>query len=230
MSTQDLGIEPAAGTTVFVYEAPVRLWHWINALSIVTLGTTGYLIASPLASVGGEASDHYLMGYIRFTHFSAGYVLAVGFLVRIYWAFVGNEHARQLFHLPIFNREWWSGLNHQVRWYLFLDRHARKFIGHNPLAHVFMFFFGTVLTLLMIITGFAMYSEGKGLGSWQDALFGWVIPLLGGSQAVHSWHHLGLWGMVCFVLIHVYAAIREELMSRQTMLSAIIGGSRTFRD
>ena len=34
--------------TVYVYEAPVRLWHWVNALAIVVLATTGYFIASPL--------------------------------------------------------------------------------------------------------------------------------------------------------------------------------------
>ena len=39
----------------------------------------------------GEASDHFLMGYIRFAHFAAAYVFAVGFLFRIYWALVGNH-------------------------------------------------------------------------------------------------------------------------------------------
>ncbi|PWB80064.1 MAG: Ni/Fe-hydrogenase, b-type cytochrome subunit, partial [Methylocystaceae bacterium] len=33
--------------TVYVYEAPVRLWHWVNALAIVVLALTGYLIATP---------------------------------------------------------------------------------------------------------------------------------------------------------------------------------------
>ena len=41
--------------TVYVYEAPVRVCHWVNAASIVVLMVTGYLIASPLPSVGGEA-------------------------------------------------------------------------------------------------------------------------------------------------------------------------------
>ncbi len=35
--------------TVYVYEAPVRLWHWVNALAILVLMVTGYLIGSPLA-------------------------------------------------------------------------------------------------------------------------------------------------------------------------------------
>jgi len=230
MAIQAASVEPAGGTTVYVYEGPIRLWHWVNALCILVLVCTGILIASPLASVGGEASDHFLMGYIRFAHFSAAYVLAAGFLGRIYWTFVGNHHAKQMFHLPIATASWWTGLKHQLRWYLFLEPRAHKFIGHNPLGHTFMFVYSTVLMGLMIFTGFALYSEGKGVGSWQEHLFGWVIPLLGGSQAVHSWHHLGMWGIVCFVILHVYAAIREEIMSRQTMLSAIIGGSRTFRD
>jgi Ni/Fe-hydrogenase 1 B-type cytochrome subunit len=53
---------------------------------------------------------------------------------------------------------------------------------------------------------------------------------MGGSQAVHSWHHLGMWGIVTFVILHVYAAVREDIMSRQTMISTMISGQRTFRE
>jgi len=219
-----------AGNSVFVYEAPVRLWHWVNALCIFTLAGTGWFVASPLPSVNGEASANFLMGYIRFAHFSAAYIFMIGFLVRIYWAFAGNHHARQLFRLPVLDGAWWGGLFHELRWYLFLEPKPRKYVGHNPLAHFFMFLFVTVAGVLMILTGFAMYGEGKGVGSWQDNLFGWVIPFAGGSQAVHSWHHLGMWGIVCFVILHVYAAIREDAMSRQTMISTMISGVRTFRD
>jgi Ni/Fe-hydrogenase 1 B-type cytochrome subunit len=229
MSTPNVSAEPAGGTTVYVYAGTVRLWHWVNALCIVVLVATGLLIASPLASVSGEASANYLMGYIRVAHFAAGYVLAVAFVLRVFWALVGNEHARELFRLPFGSAEWRAGFIHQVRWYLLLEPKAHKFVGHNPLAQLAMFLF-LIALVLMILTGLALYSEGAGVGSWQDQLFGWVIPALGGSQAVHSWHHLGMWGVVTFVIIHVYAAIREELMSRQTMLSAIIGGTRTFRD
>src|SRR6056297_847521 len=38
-------------TSVYVYEVPVRLWHWVNALAIVVLCVTGYLIAKPLPSM-----------------------------------------------------------------------------------------------------------------------------------------------------------------------------------
>lgn len=216
--------------SVYVYEAPLRLWHWINALAILVLCVTGYFIGSPLPSLPGEASQHFLMGYIRFAHFAAGYIFAIGFLARIYWAFVGNHHARQMFKLPIFDKKWWSEVFYELRWYLFLEKEPEKYIGHNPLAQLAMFFFIVFGTTFMIFTGFALYSEGTGVGSWQDQWFGWVIPLFGQSQDVHTYHRLGMWAMVIFVMIHVYAAIREDIMSRQSLVSTMISGHRMFKD
>jgi Ni/Fe-hydrogenase 1 B-type cytochrome subunit len=221
----------AAGNTVYVYEAPVRLWHWLNALSIVILAVTGYFIASPPPSVAGEASDNFLMGYIRFAHFATAYVFTIAFLVRIYWAFVGNHHARQMFKLPVTDPAWWSGIWQELRWYLFIVKLPRKYIGHNPLAHLMMFFSITLGAIFMIATGFALYGEGAQEGHWSHMIFtSWVIPLFGQSQDVHTWHHMIAWTFVWFVMIHVYAAIREDIMSRQSMISAMISGERTFRE
>jgi Ni/Fe-hydrogenase 1 B-type cytochrome subunit len=150
---------------VYVYEAPVRLWHWINALAIVVLGVTGYFIAYPLPSLGGEASDHYLMGWIRFLHFSAAYVFAVGFIGRLYWALVGNHHARELFIVPVWSPQWWKGFIDELKWYAFLKKEPAKHEGHNPMAQFAMFFMFVLGSVLMIVTGFAMYGEGTGPGS-----------------------------------------------------------------
>jgi Ni/Fe-hydrogenase 1 B-type cytochrome subunit len=216
---------------IYVYEAPLRLWHWVNALAIVVLGVTGYLIANPLPTVPGEASEYFLMGYIRFAHFSAAYVFAVGFLGRIYWACVGNHHARQIFLLPVLNPKWWGEVLHELKWYLFLVKEPKKYVGHNPLAQLMMFLFFTVGAVYMICTGFALYGEGLGIDSWAYRLFGWVIDAVGGnSQQVHSWHHMGLWVTLIFVIVHVYAAIREDIMSRQSLISTMISGWRMFKD
>ena len=103
-------------------------------------------------------------------------------------------------------------------------------MGHNPLAQIAMFFFMTLGTTFMIVTGLALYSEGLGAESMLDTLFGWVIPLVGGSQPLHSIHRLGMWAIVVFIIIHIYAAIREDIMSRQSMVSTMISGHRTFKD
>jgi len=219
--------EPA----VYVYEAPLRLWHWINALSITVLAISGWFIASPLPTMPGEASDSFVMGYIRFAHFAAAYIFVIGFLFRIYWAFVGNQYSRQIFLPPIFNREWWSGVWHEVKWYSFIAREPRKYIGHNPLATLAMHLMLVWGSIFIAVTGFALYGEGTGMGSWQYSLFSsWVIPLFGQSQDVHTWHHLAMWYLVIFTIIHVYVAIREDIMSRQSMVSTMISGWRMFKD
>ena len=216
---------------VYVYEAPVRLWHCINALAIVVLALSGYFIGKPLPSQPGEASASFLMGYIRFAHFAAGYVLAVGLLGRTYWALVGNHHARELFTLPITRAAYWREVFAMLAWYLFLRPRPNQYVGHNPMARLAMFFGYLLLTLFMITTGFALYGEGAQEGHWSHTLFtSWVIPLFGQSQDVHSWHRLGMWAMVCFVMLHVYAAIREDIMGRQSIVSTMISGVRTFKD
>ena len=103
-------------------------------------------------------------------------------------------------------------------------------LASNPLANLAMFVLFTLLTLFMICSGFALYSEGAGIDSWQAKLFGWVFSIWPNSQQVHTLHHLGMWAMVVFILLHVYAAIREDITSRQSMISAITTGDRHFRD
>lgn len=224
------GVPTVKRTAVYVYQAPVRIWHWINALAIAVLAVTGYLIANPLPTLPGEASDHYLMGNIRFVHFATAYVYLVGFLFRLYWAAVGNSYSHQLFTLPVWRRSFWSELIHELRWYAFLEKEPRKYVGHNPLAHLFMVVIITVGGLVMIVTGLALYSEQAGLGSWQDQLFGWVIPFVGQSQDVRMWHHWGMWVIVVFVMLHIYTAVREDIMSRQSLISTMISGWRMFKD
>lgn len=219
----------AAVKSVYVYEAPVRLWHWVNAAAIVVLAFTGYFIGQPLPTQPGEASANYLMGYIRFAHFAAAYIFAIGLLGRIYWAFVGNHHARELFTLPIFKAAYWREVIMMLKWYAFLIPQPNRYVGHNPMARLAMFCGFFLFSLFMVCTGFALYGEGAQAGSWQDKLFGWVIPMFGQSQDVHTWHRMGMWGMVIFVTLHVYAAIREDIMGRQSIVSTMISGFRTFK-
>ena len=218
-------------TSVYVYEAPVRLWHWINAAAILTLCVTGYLIGSPPPSLEmSEATHQFLFGYIRFAHFAAAMIMTVGFFGRIYWSFVGNHHAKQMFRLPFWSRAWWSEVLDEVKWYAFLKQRPKKYVGHNPLAQIAMFFFMTVGMTFMIVTGFALYAEGLGADTRLDMALAPLRDVVGGSHMMHQIHHLGMWFIVVFMMIHIYAAIREDIMSRQSMVSTMISGTRTFKD
>ena len=119
---------------------------------------------------------------------------------------------------------------HDVRWYAFMEEAPKKYAGHNQLAHITMVANFTVGGLAMVLTGVALYAEQAGLDSWQDQWFGWLIPLVGQSQDVRLWHHWGMWIIVSFVIIHVYVAIREDIVSRQSMISTMVSGWRMFKD
>lgn len=216
----------AEGNTVRIFGAGVRWWHWIMALSIVVLAVSGFFIGVPLPSPHGEASDWYLMGYIRFIHFTAGYVLAIAFVWRVYLAIIGDSHARQLFVLPVWSPQYYSSLIKQALYYSFLGKED-KHMGHNTLAHTSYFFMIVLGSIYMIFTGFAMYGEGN--PGWASTTFGWVLRLHGDSLTVHMWHRLVSWLIGIFVLVHIYMGVRGEIYSRASVMSVMFGGNRTFR-
>ncbi len=221
-------ISPAS--KVYVYEGPLRLWHWVNALCLITLGVTGYLIGVPLPSVGGEASENFVFGYVRLIHFTAGQILICAFIYRVAWAFLGNHHARQLFLTPFWSGKWWGEVFHELRWYLFLEKVPKKYIGHNPLAQFSMFFMFLLPLINAIFTGGALYAEGEGIDSWWFSAFGWVFSVYGDSFTVHTIHRITMWIITCYAMVHVYVAFREDIMSRQSLLSTMISGWRYFKD
>ena len=117
-----------------------------------------------------------------------------------------------------------------VRWYLFLSKTHERWVGHNPLARASMFGMFTLGSTFMVLTGFGLYAEQAGLGSWQDTLFGWTLSLFGSSMALRTWHHVGMYLLLLFSAAHIYAAVRDDIMGRVSTISSMISGWRTFRD
>ena len=61
---------------VYVWELPVRIYHWLNALCIVILCITGFIIADPPAIMTEtEANFSYWFGMVRFLQFCLPSVL-----------------------------------------------------------------------------------------------------------------------------------------------------------
>jgi Ni/Fe-hydrogenase 1 B-type cytochrome subunit len=229
-------VDPASGAVmggtleqVYVYEAPVRIWHWVMMIAMFILIPTGYLIGSPWSGPREEAVHTYFFGNVRMIHFMAGMVFAVAFLVRVYWAIVGNHHARAIFIPPLWSWSWWKGLFSQARYYLFLKRESALWIGHNPLAQFAMFLMYVLGALTIILTGLSMYSEQFGWGSAWMSAFGWVNTLLGSSQMVRTVHHFAMYYLIIFAVIHMYMVFREDIMSQESVVGTMISGVRTFK-
>lgn len=215
---------------LYVYEAPVRLWHWVTVACMIVLAITGYFIGAPPPSIGGEATHSFLFGWIRTIHFIAAFIFIVGFIVRVYWAIVGNSFARAIFLPPLWSGAFWRGLIDDIFDYLFVPRRENRWAGHNPLALLamtFMFVLGSVVTML---TGLGLYAQAYGWGSvWMNA-FGWVTVLFGTPQAVRTAHHLAMWYMLLFAVVHMYMATRQDIVSRGTIISSMINGIRMWKD
>jgi len=207
---------------VYVWEFPVRLFHWVNVLCLFTLAGTGLLIGSPLALMNsGEAWANYWFGWLRFIHFTAAYLLLANLLFRLYWAWAGNSYARWNEYLPVTGRAW-RDLVKTLRVYFWIDRWTQSAnAGHNRLQGL-TYLILALLTLFMVFTGFGMYSAMS--AAWIPKLFAWVVPLMGGDLVVRRWHHMALWVFVVFLVIHIYMSSLEDRQDRQGTVSSIITG------
>ena len=88
------------GKPIYVFQLPIRIWHWSMVLSFLVLIPTGYIIGKPWHSLDGDPTYLFYMGYTRMAHFIAGFIITIGLLWRIIFAFFGNKYSRQVFIIP----------------------------------------------------------------------------------------------------------------------------------
>lgn len=207
---------------VYVWELPVRFYHWINALCIVMLSISGYLIGRPIAIVNGaEASFSYWFGTIRFIHFLFAFIFFFNFVYRIYWGFTGNTYSRWYNYIPLRKSQWkemWDVLKVDV---FQLRCKPLESTGHNALASL-TYFITFLAFLVQCLTGFGMYAAMS--NSWFPKLFSWIVPLFGGDMATRQIHHIFMWVFIIFAIIHVYLVFYHDYVERRGVMSSMIGG------
>ena len=207
---------------VYVWEIPVRFYHWLNFLTVLVLTLTGYLIGRPLAlQLSAEASYSYWFGWVRFLHFVAAYVFFFNFLFRIYWGFAGNAYASWknfILYRRSQLREIGSVLKVDI---LQATVQPMDTIGHNAMAG-FTYFLTFLAFAFQSFTGFGMYSAMS--DAWLPRLFAWVVPLMGGDFAVRQWHHMFMWFFVLFAMVHVYLVFYHDYVEGRGILSSMAGG------
>jgi len=212
---------------VYLWQWPIRAMHWTAALCIVVLTVTGLYIGKPYFMTGGEASHHFFMGWVRFLHFAAAALLVMTAIVRTYWLFRGNRYERLPALFPVRRRDW-GNLVRMVRYYLMLEPEgAARYLGHNPLQQFsYTAIYG--LGAIMVVTGFALYGQSNPSGFIYGAT-NWIGALFGGMPIVRFVHHVGTWAFLIFIPIHVYLAIRADLLERTGVMSSIVSGGRFVR-
>lgn len=208
--------------SVYVWESPIRIYHWVNVVLIVILVATGLFIGKPIFTHSGEAYAVFTLGRVRLWHSMAAWLFIANFIYRLYWAFAGNEHAKF--------KPWRKGFVadgiESVKYYLFLKKEHTLHMGHNVVAQLTYFTVMWIGSLFMILSGLALQGEifPGGLQQW---IAGWMIPLFGGgSYALRTWHHLTTWVFIAFVLVHLYLVFRQDILDDDATVSSIFNGHK----
>lgn len=206
---------------VYLWELPVRISHWLNVLCIVVLSVTGFFIGSPHTL--GTSPSSFVMGWVRFVHFTAAYVFAVSVIMRAYWSMVGNRYANWRGFFPFLTKDGRRQMVEVLRYYTFLSTKVPETEGHNPVAasaYVAVFF----CYLTMLATGFALYAE-HAPNSLMYKLFTPIYAMFT-SPGLRLTHHLVMWLIIGFVINHIYSAWLMDLKEKAGEMSSIFSGSK----
>ncbi len=212
----------------YVWQLPVRFFHWINASVILVLVVTGLIISNPPAIQSAtEAYFSYWFGTVRFIHFVAAYVFFFNFIIRIYWGFAGNKFAKWSNFIPYTKRQWidmWQVIKVDI--FQVKCVHNPN-LGHNALAS-FTYFLTFIVFLLQVFTGFGVYAAMS--SGWLPHLFAWVPAMLGGDMLAVKIHYILMWFFILFAIVHVYLVFYHDYIEKNGVTSSMIGGWKFQED
>lgn len=214
---QSVAVEPEV-VSVYVWEWPVRIAHWLMVLSLVVLTITGFYMHSPFLVATGPRA--WVMGTARFVHELFGFLLISVVILRLYWFFAGNRWARWRAWVPL-KREQWRSLYSMVLYYSYQRREPFPEIGHNSLAAACYLAIGFLL-VVECVTGVVLYSVVRG-SHFLTLLVGW-IPRIVDIQYIRAVHYLIMFLFMAFVIHHVYSAVLVAMEQRNGLMESIFSG------
>ena len=217
-AVRDLDIVP-----VYVWQRPVRLFHWFMVISLLGLTVTGFYMHRPFTV---ETSPRaWAMGTMRFIHEIFGFVLIATVLMRAYWFFAGNEWARWRAWVPL-RRDQWQSIKSMALYYSYQRREPYPEIGHNSLAaacYLAIFF----LLIVECVTGLVLFSVVSG-SHFLRPIVGW-IPHIMDIQYIRLIHYFVMFCFMAFMIHHVYSAVLVSMEQENGLMESIFSGWKFVR-
>ena len=200
--------------------------HWVLFFSVATLAVTGFYIADPKLYYGsGEAYQAFAMANVRTYHFIAAAFMVVSMLTRLYLSFTPSCHCDAKQVLPTFSNIK-AALKLALYYTTLKGEHAHyRFV--NPLGGLGIFMIALAL-LVMTVTGGLLYAHGANPAVWGWLAGGFLEDMLGGQQSVRNLHHVSMYALMFFVIIHVYMQIWKNSMFTEADIASIIAGYKVF--
>jgi Ni/Fe-hydrogenase 1 B-type cytochrome subunit len=227
--------------TYKAWDLPVRLFHWINVLCVLTLSFLGLIMLNKSAI--GISSAEAGIG-LKTLHVLVGYVFVANLVVRIIWGFVGSKYSRWSSVLPGKNfRQELKNYQASIK-----AGQPQTFVGHNPKGRISVM---VLVLMLIVMTATGLVRAGTDiyfppLGS----MFASQVAADGVSPSdikpydktgtdpaklaqlqsfkkpigvIHVYTAYVLWFLI---LLHVVAVIRAERTGEGTLISAMFSGKK----
>jgi thiosulfate reductase cytochrome b subunit len=183
---------------IYLTPTPVRIWHWLNALGIVTLCVTGAQIRFPdVINIFGTYKAAVSL------HHTAGLVVTFSFAL---WLFYYAVIARQLIKLYVpTTKDITGGVIKQALYYFFYFFTGTKENPHhesptnkfNPMQKGAYVAIMMITVPLIIVTGLVLLN----LGPLRE-----LVVLMGGVRIVVGIHFLLACVLGAFIPTHFYLA------------------------
>lgn len=182
---------------IYLQPIPVRIWHWLNALGIVTLCVTGAQIRFPeYVNIFGTYKSAIEL------HNAAGLVVVASFALWIAYYFVFAGTLIKLY-VPTMD-DLQKGILRQALFYFFFyflgrpnPHHTTPTNKFNPMQKAAYLFIMVALVPLVIVTGLILLYLGP---------LHTTVLMFGGMKVIVSVHFLVACCLCAFVFTHVYLA------------------------
>ena len=192
-----------------LHPLPVRIMHWVNAVAMLIMISSGWKIYN----------DDVLLGWLHFPealtlghwaqhglqwHFFGMWILVLNGLAYLTYGLVTGRFRHMLF--PIRWREFLNDMFDAVHFRLTHDDPTH----YNAVQR--LLYIGILLVgVLIVITGLVL---------WKPIQFSELTALLGGFQTVRVIHFLCMSAIVLFLIVHVTLA----LLVPRTLVAMVTGG------
>lgn len=185
------------GAKIFLTPMPIRIWHWLNALAIVTLCATGAQIRFPeYLNLFGTYRGAIVL------HNTAGVVASLSFLVWLGYYLLVGRNLRKLY-VPSTD-DLRTGFLRQGAYYLYYyftggpnPHHSTPDNKFNPLQKAAYLVMMLALVPLTVVTGVLLLK--------MEPLEG-LVMVIGGLRLVTAVHYLLACALTAFLTTHIYLA------------------------
>ena len=182
---------PGRETTGIIHPAWLRLTHWLNAIAVILLVTSGWRIynATRFLDFGippGLTLGGWLGGALQW-HFAAMWLLVANGVLYLLVNICSGRLRRQFF--PVTPRQLLRDAGQALRGKL---SHAdpRHYNSVQRLAYLFVMVDSVVIVL-------------SGLVLWKSVQFPLLRELMGGYEAARYVHFFAMAGLCAFIVVHV---------------------------